>query len=88
MMRNGHNDEWMLGGQWAFWVACGIAFLLIAILVVALLGVMVRDQVSPSTTPQRERSEAIELLERRFAAGELDEDEFRRRRVMLLDRRG
>ncbi len=87
MMRNGH-DDWMLGVPSALWIGCAIATVLItlAVLTLVLLSVTKHDQSCESPTVQRDisPSEAIELLERRFATGEIDEDEFSRRRSVLL----
>jgi putative membrane protein len=74
-------DGWdMNGWGWAWmslWMALGIA-------VVVLLGVLVvRGATAP---PPRPEDDAVATLRRRFASGEIDRDEYRRRRAELESR--
>jgi putative membrane protein len=63
---------WML-----LWAVVGLAVLALAVTGVVWL---VRRS-SPDTVPRQESPE--EILKRRYAAGEIDEDEFQRRRAGL-----
>jgi putative membrane protein len=75
------------------WFALMVLLVVLVGLAVALLVVMLR---SPGRVPGRGEpdlsptapagsSEAALILRRRFAAGEIDEDEFRRRQAALSD---
>ena len=72
-------DGWdMSGWGWAWmglWMSLGIA-------VVALLVVLV-VRATPPNDRQSGADDALATLRRRFAAGEIDEDEYRRRRTEL-----
>ncbi|WP_207206903.1 MULTISPECIES: SHOCT domain-containing protein [Nocardioides] len=75
------------------WFALIVLLLVLVGLAVALLVVMLRSpgrggsgSATGSTTgPNMGSSEAALILRRRFAAGEIDEDEFRRRLSALSD---
>ncbi len=66
---------WML-----FWALVGLA-----VLVLAVVGViwLVRRTDTPRPAPVTGRETPEELLRRRYAAGEIDEDEYERRRSGL-----
>ncbi len=72
-----YGNGWMLGMHffwWIFWV------LLIAVFVALLL----RQQPGP---PAAREPAALEILERRYAAGEISTEEFEERRARLLGRK-
>ena len=74
-MMNGWD---MNGWGWAWmslWLGLGIA-------VVALLVVLVARGTA-TTSRRTEDDEALAVLRRRFASGEIDQDEYRRRRAEL-----
>lgn len=64
---------WMGGGMWLFWI--------ILIAVVVLLAKVMAGNGSGST-PQRHDS-PLEMLKARYARGEIDEEEFERRKSEL-----
>jgi putative membrane protein len=70
----GVHDMW--GHGWWMWIW---PILLIA-LVVAVIWIVSRPRTRP---PSTHGDDAEEVLRRRYAAGEIDEDEFRRRRSEL-----
>ncbi len=73
------GDDHMGGGWW--WVM-GIGWL-VFLLLIALLGyLLIRHLTRPGTEGQV-RSTAEDVLAERFARGEIDEDEYRRRRDAL-----
>lgn len=70
----GYGNGWMFGMHiiwWGFWL------LLIVVLLVALLR---RNTMPPS------QSTPLEILERRYAAGEISTEEFQERKSHLLKR--
>jgi putative membrane protein len=74
MMMNG----WMYGWMW-FW-----PLLVLAGLLLLIYGVVRLAQSSPSVPENAQRgSSARRILDERFARGEIDEDDYRRRRAEL-----
>ena len=67
-----------------FWIACLLALVLVVV-AIALVVTVLWDRLRPTAPaqPRTDRSEALGVLERRYAAGDIDEDEFRRRRTLL-----
>jgi putative membrane protein len=80
-------DGWSMNGDG--WVALILLFTLVAVAVAAFVVDSGRDHSSrggPSRRPETPDAEPDRILERRFAAGEIDEDEYLRRRSLLHDR--
>jgi putative membrane protein len=73
------GDDHMSGGWW--WLM-GIGWLVFLALVVVLGYLLIRHFTQTSGGGQRHQS-AEDVLADRFARGEIDEDEFRRRRDAL-----
>jgi len=74
MMMNG----WMYGWMWIW------PLLVLAGLLLLVYGVVRLAQGSPSVPEDVERgSAARRILDERFARGEIDEDDYRRRRAQL-----
>ena len=71
----------MDGGWW--WVM-GIGWLLFLAFIGFLIYLLVRHHTGSTSSPGR-RSTAEELLAERLARGEIDEDEYRRRRTALRE---
>ena len=81
-------DGWSMHGSGG-WIALILVFTLVAATVAALVVAMDRGHApgGPGPTgPHETDAEADRILQRRFAAGEIDEDEYRRRRALLHDR--
>ena len=72
-MDNDHMDGW---GWWMM----GLGVLLVATLVIALVFFLVRESARGS---RRDGAGALDALDHRFARGEIDEDEYRKRREIL-----
>ena len=71
------HDFSLFGGGWMMFVWW---FLIIALVIVAVRAVMTSGQSSqsqPKETP-------LEILKRRYANGEIDEEEFQKRKKELL----
>jgi putative membrane protein len=74
MMMNG----WMFGWMWIW------PLLVLAGLLLLVYGVVRLAQGSPSAPGEAERdSSARRILDERFARGEIDEEDYRRRRAQL-----
>ena len=68
-----NEGGWMGAGMWLFWV-----FLIIVIVV------LVKTMTGSSSDSVRERHDSpLEILKSRYARGEIDEEEFERRRKEL-----
>ena len=78
-MMNGWDGWQMAGWGWMSWGPV-VGLVVIALVVWALT----RD--AGSRTARAGEDPALEALRRRFAAGEIDEDEFNRRRAALARR--
>lgn len=82
---------WDGGGGWEMsggggWLALVVLFTLVASAVAALVvttGLRGTSPGPPSGGPDGSDAEADRILQRRFAAGEIDEEEFQRRRGLL-----
>jgi putative membrane protein len=73
------GDNHMGGGWW--WVM-GIGWLVFLAFIGLLVYLLVRHHTH-TTTPGRQESTAEQLLAERLARGDIDEDEYRRRRDAL-----
>ncbi len=73
----------MGGGHWWGWLIALGVLAVIVILVVWAVTRMTQSHSTPAATSQPYRPPAEDLLAERFARGEIDEDEFRRRRDAL-----
>lgn len=84
--RNGGDWGMHEGMGWGGWLVMTILLLLLVVLVVLAALALFRGW-TPSggsrTEPRRDRSAAEQLLDERFARGEIDEEEYRRRREAL-----
>jgi putative membrane protein len=80
------NDGMM--GSMGLWSILGLILMVAAVVAVAALIVWVvrRNSTSPSAGVPGEGQDAGEVLRRRFASGEIDEEEFQRRRAVLEGR--
>jgi len=84
-----HGPGMMWNGGWAGWFIGPVMMLLFLAAAVAVVVLMVRwlggtdHQRGPST--RRGETSALEILEQRFARGEIDEEEFRRRKQALSE---
>jgi putative membrane protein len=85
MMWDGNDGGWGMSGG-SGWLALVVLLTLVASAVAALVvttGLQPRTRGAPPSHPEGPDSEADRILQRRFAAGEIDEEEYRRRRDLL-----
>lgn len=75
-------DGWNMSGWGWGWMSLSM---IVGLVVIALVArTVLRD--SGSRTGRTEEEPALETLSRRFAAGEIDEEEFNRKRAALAGR--
>ncbi len=77
MMDRGDMDG---GGHWWAWL---IGVVVLVLIVVLIVFVVMRMSAPSAAAPRSDRPSAEDLLAERFARGEIDEDEYRRRRDAL-----
>ncbi|MFB6283201.1 MAG: SHOCT domain-containing protein [Halobacteria archaeon] len=84
-----HHNGWMGQGVMDGWMAGGFGFLWMILWTLILIGIPVaavyllftrKDEVGDSDQPD----EAMAVLRRRYAEGELDDEEYERRREKLV----
>jgi len=88
MWNDDNRGTWMHDGSG--WTLMLILVLVLAIAVAVLVALLLRPThpMAPPANPAPSRPpeyEAHQILRRRFATGEIDEEEFRRRRAALAD---
>jgi putative membrane protein len=71
---------WDVSGWGWVWMSVWMVF---GVLAVALLVLLITRGVTQGTTQAKPEDDAVAVLRRRFAAGEIDQEEFRRRRLEL-----
>jgi putative membrane protein len=76
-----HNDGWDTGA----WLLMGLIMVVFSVIVIAVVIWLVRGSRSDrySGVARTRPAGADEILAERFARGELDEHEFKRRRALL-----
>lgn len=72
------------GGWWGF--GMGLGMLLFLALIVVGIVLLVRSTVTPPE-PRREGKTALDILDERFARGEIDRQEYEERRALLESKR-
>lgn len=76
-------DYWGMGG---FYGGFGLVFMVLGVVVMVSIIIAILHflfGVGPSVQTREERSRALHILEERFAHGEIDEEEFNKRRRIL-----
>lgn len=77
------------GGGWGAWVFMAVMLAVVCVAIIAAAVMLVRyrtDQHSPTTptrTPTGDRDSALQILDERFARGEIDAEEYTHRRDLL-----
>ena len=76
---------WHMGSEWVFGVALiwGLFWIAVIVAVVVLVIRWLNNPARHTSSGPAAGESAEELLRRRFAAGEIDEEEFRRRLDVL-----
>lgn len=89
MMWDDYGDGWsMHDGYGVGWIVLGVLIILLAVLVGTLVALLVRKPdptAGPAVPPGAQPREAEEILRRRFALGEIEEDEYLSRRSTLAE---
>ena len=87
-----HHDGWMgthdgFMGAWGGWLWGGLGLLLLLGLLVAVVVLVARGSgaASGASADRRGVEDALAVLRRRYAEGDIDEEEFERRRTRLLE---
>lgn len=93
-MYDGDGWMWNHGWGWGGWILMGLAMVVFWAVVITLVILAIRyftsDRSSAGTTrpaPAPGSNRAEDLLAERFARGEIDEEEFRRRMTLLREHR-
>ena len=73
-------DGWMMGWMWIWPVLIVAGLLIIGYVVLRLVQ---GGRLTPPAGADADGSTARRILDERFARGEIDEDEYRRRRSLL-----
>jgi len=71
------------GGHWWWWVIGLVVLVLLVVAIVALFTRRPTGTAAPQVAPETQRSSAEQVLADRLARGEIDPDEYRRRRDAL-----
>ena len=74
------------GGWWGFGMMLA-SLLFLALIVVGIVFVVRSSSEGGGTAHRPERSSALDILDERFARGEIDQQEYEERRRNLSDRR-
>jgi len=80
MMDRGDMDGG--GGHWWWWLI-GLTVMVLLVVLVVMVVIRASAPAHPAPPTASPRSSAEEVLAERFARGEIDEDEYRRRRDAL-----
>jgi putative membrane protein len=80
-------DDWHNGSGWGAWLAMCLMLLLFLGVIITLVMLVLRSQTrAPESTPAvppPARDQAERMLDERFAHGEIEADEYVRRRDLL-----
>lgn len=79
----GPGPGWPLVGLFMMAIFLGLVVVVFALLRHYRPWMHARETAMPTTTPSQARSSAIVILQERFARGDIDEDEYRRRLAIL-----
>lgn len=76
---------WHMGDGWGWWMVFGTVFMVAFWLIIiwAIGSMSGRSGQQPPSTPRYEEPTALQILERRYANGELTDDEFEEKRQRL-----
>ena len=84
----GYRDGWQMmdgGGTAATWIMMVLVVLVLAWVAGALVMALRRPPVTPTPPSVPPENSARRTLDERFARGEIDEEEYLRRRSILLE---
>ena len=76
MMHDMWHDGWMMGGGVGMWMT-----IILAVGSIALIGVWASRALVTASGPKSD--DALDILDKRLARGEIDEEEYQRKRDQL-----
>ncbi len=76
---------WHTGAGWGWWMLFGWLWMVVfwGLIVWAVYAVITRFERRPADRPPRDEETALDILERRYARGELTSDQFEEMRQRL-----
>lgn len=80
------HDGWGFAGWWVMMIGVVFFWVLVAVLIVALVRWTNPGRDRRDTLPESSPTEALRILDERFARGDITEEEYRLRRQVLLER--
>lgn len=76
---------WMSGWAWLAMAVMLVAFLVLVVVAATMVTRLLGPPDQPGGGDRPAGRSAMEILRERFASGEIDEEEFQRRRAVLSD---
>jgi putative membrane protein len=79
--------HWYYGGMGPSWVGWLLMILAIVVFLggLAVVGVILMRRLHDSAAPRRDLESPLDVLAGRFARGDIDEEEYRRRRDVIRE---
>lgn len=81
MMHGYNTGNFLMGGGWIW----GLFQLALVILIIYVVWQLIQNRRG-SSSPDDAKHDALSILDSRFASGEIDEDEYNRKKRAILDR--
>jgi putative membrane protein len=75
------------GIGWAGWIAMVVMMVVFWGAIAWVIVTLIRHSGQRAEQPSPSGSDALQILDQRFARGEIDDEEYQRRRTMLRDTR-
>lgn len=82
------EGTWHMGDGWGWWMMFGWLWMVALWGLIVWAAVYIARRLSGSPETPRSRSNALDILEERYARGELTDEEFDKRRRRILESDG